>query len=59
MLTIECPDGKMYPVSSTILNSVGLGLCNILFNSWFNTVMMTKFEKIDAPSYFLLLWIMQ
>ena len=27
---IECEE---YPVSSTILNSVGLGLCNILFNN--------------------------
>ena len=40
MLIIECPDGKLYPVSSIILYSVGLGLCNILFNNWFNIVII-------------------
>ena len=48
MLTIECPEGKLYPVSSTILNSVGLGLCNILFNNWFRIVIITIFEIIDV-----------
>ena len=51
MLTIECPDGKLYPVSSIILNSVGRGLCSIPFNNWFNIVTITKFKKIDAPIF--------
>ena len=51
MLIIECPDGKLYPVSSIILYSVGLGLCNILFNNWFNIVIIAKFENIDNPIF--------
>ena len=51
MLTIECPEGKLYPVSSTILNSVGRGLCKILFNNWFNPVTIARFAKIDKPIF--------
>ena len=51
MLIIECPDGKLYPVSSIILYSVGLGLCNTLFNNWFNIVIIAKFENIDNPIF--------
>ena len=51
MLIIECPEGKLYPVSSIILNSVGLGLCNILFNNWFSIVIIAKLENIDIPIF--------
>ena len=32
MLAMECPDGKLYPVSSINLYSIGLGLWKMFFN---------------------------
>ena len=49
--TMECPDGKLYPLSSIILNSVGLGLCNICFNTTFKIVVILKFVIIAAPIF--------
>ena len=33
MLTIECPDGKLYPLTSINLYPVGRGLFKICFNN--------------------------
>ena len=51
MLTIECPEGKLYPVSVINLNSFGLGLCTTFFNIIFNTVLISKFIITAIPIF--------
>ena len=51
MLTIECPDGKIYPLSFIILYSVGLGLCKMPFSIIFNTATTIKLIQIAIPIF--------